>query len=64
MLKYLNAPVTFAEIPDEITLCINITGCTLHCKGCHSPFLWEDAGEFLTIEMLDYLICKIIFNLN
>ena len=58
MLKYLNAPVTFAEIPDEITLCINITGCPLQCKGCHSPFLWEDTGEFLTIEMLDYLICK------
>lgn len=44
MLKYLNTEVTFAEIPDEVTLCINITGCTNHCKGCHSQFLWEDTG--------------------
>ena len=58
MLKYITTAITFAEIPDEITLCINITGCPLQCKGCHSPFLWEDTGEFLTIEMLDYLICK------
>ena len=56
MLKYLNASVTFAEVPDEITLCINITGCPNRCPGCHSQFLWEDNGEDLTQSTLEQLI--------
>ena len=52
MLKYLNTQVTFAEVPDEITLCINITGCKNGCEGCHSPYLAEDIGTELTIEEL------------
>lgn len=58
MLKYLNTQVTFSEIPDEITLCINITGCKIRCKGCHSAYLAEDIGEELTFEVLDSLIKK------
>ena len=56
MLKYLNSPITFAEIPDEITLCINITGCPNRCPGCHSPFLWEDKGKDLSQRALEQLI--------
>ena len=56
MLKYLNAEVTFREIPDEITLCINITGCPNNCEGCHSPWLAEDTGEHLDWEALNNLI--------
>lgn len=55
MLKYLDTKVTFAEVPDEVTLCINITGCKNNCKGCHSPYLAEDIGEELTIERLTEL---------
>lgn len=55
MLKYLDTKVTFAEVPDEVTLCINITGCKNNCKGCHSPYLAEDIGEELTIEILTKL---------
>lgn len=58
MLKTTNHEITFSEIPDEITLCINISGCPNHCYGCHSPFLWEDIGEPLTIKDLYYLIDK------
>ena len=58
MLKYLNTQVTFAEIPNEIILCINITNCPCHCKGCHSPYLAEDIGEELTFDVLLYL-CNI-----
>lgn len=47
MLKYLNTQVTFSEIPDEITLCINITNCPCRCKGCHSSYLAEDIGTVL-----------------
>jgi anaerobic ribonucleoside-triphosphate reductase activating protein len=56
MLKYLNTQVTFSEVPDEITLCINITGCKIGCKNCHSPYLAEDIGEELTCEKLEELI--------
>lgn len=56
MLKYKEVQVTFSEIPQEVTLCINITGCPLHCKGCHSPYLQEDTGEYLYVETLDSLI--------
>lgn len=47
MLKYVDTKVVFAEIPDEITLAINISNCPCHCKGCHSPYLAEDIGKVL-----------------
>lgn len=56
MLKYLNSQVTFSEVPDEITLCINITGCKIRCKNCHSPYLAEDIGEPLDLQHLTNLI--------
>lgn len=56
MLKYLNTQVTFSEIPDEITLCINITGCKVGCEGCHSSYLAEDIGEPLDLQHLTNLI--------
>lgn len=54
MLKYLNTKVTFAEVPDEITLCIEITGCKMRCKNCHSPYLAEDIGIPLNWNSLKY----------
>lgn len=45
MLKYVNTMVTFSEVPDEISLCIEISNCPCHCKNCHSPYLAEDIGE-------------------
>ena len=56
MLKYLNTEVTFSEIPDEITLCINITGCKNACEGCHSPYLAKDIGTILNSGELFLLI--------
>ena len=56
MLKYLNTQVTFSEVPDEITLCINITGCKIGCKNCHSSYLAEDIGEELTLDKIYKLI--------
>lgn len=52
MLKYVETLIGFREIPDEITLCINISGCPNHCKGCHSQFLWEDIGTPLDEDAL------------
>lgn len=56
MLKYVDTKVVFAEIPDEITLAINISNCPCHCKGCHSPYLAEDIGTELTFNELRRLI--------
>ena len=56
MLKYLNTQVTFSEVPDEITLCINITGCKIGCKNCHSSYLAENIGEELNSFSLKELI--------
>lgn len=50
--------VTFAEVPDEITLCINISGCPYHCPGCHSPWLQEDTGKELTLDVIQDLISR------
>ena len=58
MLKYLNTQVTFAEVPDEITLCINITGCKNGCKNCHSSYLAQDIGTELTFNEVRKLINK------
>ena len=56
MLKYVDTKVVFAEIPDEITLAINISGCPCNCKGCHSSYLAEDIGKNLSWEALNNLI--------
>ena len=56
MLKYTNTQVTFREIPDEITLCINISGCPIRCPDCHSKELWEDIGTELSFDELKRLI--------
>ena len=56
MLKYVETAVTFSEIPDEITLCINISNCPCHCAGCHSSYLAEDIGEELNSSSLKELI--------
>lgn len=50
--------VVFEEIPDEITLAINITNCPCKCPGCHSKFLWDDVGVELTEDELVKLIDK------
>jgi len=56
MLKYVNTGVVFQEIPDEVTLSINISNCPCHCPGCHSQYLWEDIGKPLTPIALDGLV--------
>lgn len=56
MLKYVNTGIVFQEIPDEVTLAINISNCPCRCPGCHSKYLWQDTGNPLTPAMLDELI--------
>ena len=53
MLKYVNTSIVFQEVPDEVTLAINISGCPCRCPGCHSRFLWEDVGMPLDTHAID-----------
>lgn len=57
-MKYTDSMITFREVPDEVSLCINISGCPNHCEGCHSPELWDDIGDELNKESLIKLIKK------
>ena len=57
MIKFISHAVTFAEVPDEVTLCVNVTGCPHRCPGCHSPELRQDTGKDLE-EALPGLLQK------
>lgn len=56
MIRYVDTVVTFSEVPDEISLCINISNCPCHCEGCHSTYLAEDIGDNLNDSTLNNLI--------
>lgn len=60
MIKYIpeETSAVFSEIPEEISLAINISGCLNNCPGCHSPYLRENIGEELTLDILRDLIIK------
>lgn len=58
MLKYINASIVFQEIPDEVTLSINLSNCPCRCPGCHSSYLWGDVGEPLTPVALEGFLEK------
>lgn len=60
MIKYKSdtTQIVFEEVPDEVSLAIEITNCQGHCVGCHSPWLREDIGEELTPDKLFGLIEK------
>lgn len=57
-MKYYNYDIVFQEIPDEVSLAVNITNCPNHCEECHSKHLWDDIGAPLTEESLDALTAK------
>lgn len=58
MIKYISKDtmVVFSEIPDEITLALNISNCQNNCIGCHTSYLRENIGDELTEEVLHSLI--------
>lgn len=63
-LKYIGYSIVFQEVPNEVTLAFNISGCTHHCEGCHSEYLWKYDGNYLTDDLKhvvdeyrDYITC-------
>ena len=57
-MKYVNYSIVFREVPNEVTLAINLSNCPHRCKGCHSPYLREDTGDILDNEVLEKLLDK------
>ena len=57
-MKYVDTKIVFQELPIEIALAINISGCPCACAGCHSSYLSQDIGKLLTQEALEQLICQ------
>ncbi len=55
-MKYVDTKVVFREVPEEITLAINISGCPVRCPGCHSSYLTQDIGTVLDRNSLKRLI--------
>ena len=56
MLRYIDTDIVFQELPDEVTLAINLSGCPCRCPGCHSKHLWSNGGEELTDTVLDAMV--------
>ena len=50
-LKYIGYTITMQEVPDEISLVISISGCTNRCSGCHSKYLHEYVGKYLSDDI-------------
>jgi anaerobic ribonucleoside-triphosphate reductase activating protein len=57
-MKVASYDIVFQEIPGEVTLALNLSGCPCHCPGCHSPHLWEDTGEPMDEDLLDGLMAR------
>lgn len=51
MLYYQGYAVSFQEIPDEVTLVIEVADCRHRCPGCHSPELQKPEGSDLEHDL-------------
>lgn len=56
MLRLASYDIVFQEIPGEVTLALNLSGCPNRCQGCHSPHLREDIGEILDESLIGGLL--------
>ena len=58
MIKYQNYDILLQEIPEMVSLAVNITNCQNNCIGCHSPYLKNDIGKELTEKEIDKLLSE------
>ena len=58
MIKYVPelTDVVLEEVPDRVTLAVEIPNCQGSCPGCHSSFLKLDLGKELTEAEADRLV--------
>ena len=55
-MKYVETRIAFAEVPDEITLAINISNWPCHCVVCYIAYLALVVGTPLNEETLAQLL--------
>ena len=58
MLHYIDTDIVFQELPDEVTLAVNLSGCPCRCPGCHSTHLWNEGGEVLDGETVECMLSR------
>lgn len=58
MLRLASYDIVFQEVPGEVTLALNLSGCPNGCPGCHSPHLRENTGEALDEQLLASLLSQ------
>ncbi|MDL2320408.1 anaerobic ribonucleoside-triphosphate reductase activating protein [Alistipes sp. OttesenSCG-928-B03] len=58
MLRLAGFDIVFQEVPGEVTLALNLSGCPNGCAGCHSPHLQGEVGEVLDEGLLAGLIAQ------
>lgn len=56
MTKYTDYYVTFQEVPDEVSLTFTISNCQFNCPRCHSPWLSQDVGKDLSVDIDEILL--------
>ncbi|MDO5668086.1 MAG: anaerobic ribonucleoside-triphosphate reductase activating protein [Alcaligenaceae bacterium] len=50
-LRYRHEEVVWIEVPGEVSLAYQFTGCPLRCKGCHSADTWKvNSGQLLSLD--------------
>lgn len=57
-MKVVSIRKVFQEIPNEISISFFISGCKIHCKGCHSSEFWGDVGTTLTVDYFNSVLSK------
>lgn len=50
-LKYTGYTVACQEVPDELSIVFNISGCPYKCRGCHSQYLWDYIGRYISEDI-------------
>lgn len=55
MLLY-STYISIHEVPGEVAIILNISGCKNNCKGCHSPELRTLIGCPLSLEHVNFLL--------
>lgn len=63
-LKFVDYTIVFQEIPDEVTLAVNLANCPFRCVDCHSPHLQTDIGIPLDDTALVNLVNRYVHDIT
>jgi anaerobic ribonucleoside-triphosphate reductase activating protein len=55
-MRIASYDIVFQDVPEEVTLSLNLSQCPNRCPGCHSPQLQDDIGFPLDDGLLDGLL--------